>query len=433
MKIKSTIYFLSMTLSLLLLISLISCDCNNQSDKDSGAETVKNSKVTEVVVEAESYVASSSDFKILTLENGEKVVKTDSTGWISFEINVPVAGRYKTEVDISSNTNSICWIEDHIDNTDGRTYNITGDMAVVPSGPELKTYWRDGSPLNKGIHKIKLHFKNSLQINWIKFTLLKKHETTPVVLKQNTSGKEWKLVWSDEFDGNSIDTTKWTFDIGNWGWGNQELQYYTDNREKNLRLEDGLLIIEAHKNDLNEKWTSARITTRGKQTFIYGKIEFRAKVPSNRGNWSAGWTLGDNYVDELSWPYCGEIDILESVGYEMNDENGNGIAHASVHCGAYYFKLGNQPTATIKVENMNNEWHTYALEWDADSIKMFVDGFEYFAYGDTSTELEWPFDKAQNIILNLAMGGGWGGQQGIDPAINSQKMEIDYVRVYERN
>jgi len=433
MKIKSTIYFLSKTLSLLLLISLISCDCNNKSDKDSGAETVKNSKVTEVVVEAESYVASSSDFKILTLENGEKVVKTDSTGWISFEINIPVAGRYKTEVNISSNTNSICWIEDHIDNTDGRTYNITGDMAVVPSSPELKTYWRDGSPLNKGIHKIKLHFNNSLQINWIKFTLLKKHETTPVVLKQNTSGKEWKLVWSDEFDGNSIDTTKWTFDIGNWGWGNQELQYYTDNREKNLRLEDGLLIIEAHKNDMNEKWTSARITTRGKQTFIYGKIEFRAKVPSNRGNWSAGWTLGDNYVDELSWPYCGEIDILESVGYEMNDENGNGIAHASVHCGAYYFKLGNQPTATIKVENMNNEWHTYALEWDADSIKMFVDGFEYFAYGDTSTELAWPFDKAQNIILNLAMGGGWGGQQGIDPAINSQKMEIDYVRVYERN
>lgn len=429
MKIKSYISFILKTLSIILLISFISCDCVNQKENDSDKEGAKNS---EIIVEVESYVSSSSEIKTVSLESGEKIVSSEGEGWISFDINIPVAGRYKTEVNISSQENSICWVEDHIDNKDGRTYNITGDISVN-SNDDLQTYWKDGSPLNEGLHKIKLHFNKASKINWIKFTLIKKHETTPLVLEQNTSGKEWKIAWADEFNGNSLDTTKWTFDVGNWGWGNQELQYYTKDREKNLRLEDGTLIIEAHKNDMNEKWTSARITTRGKQTFIYGKIEFRAKVPSNRGNWSAGWTLGDNYVDELSWPYCGEIDILESVGYEMDDENGNGIAHASVHCGAYYFKLGNQPTATIKVENMNNEWHTYALEWDADSIKMFVDGFEYFAYGDTSTELAWPFDKAQNIILNLAMGGGWGGQQGIDPAISSQKMEIDYVRVYERN
>lgn len=432
MKIKSRISFISKTLSLLLIISLISCDCINQSENDAGAEKVKNSKITEVYVQAETYAASSSDFKIVSFENREKIVNTDREGWISFEIDVPVAGRYKTEVNISSNANSICWVEDHIDNTDGRTYNITGDISVDSTTSEMQTYWKDGSPLNEGLHKIKLHFNKASKINWIKFTLQKKHETTPVVLKQNTVGKEWSLVWSDEFDGKSIDTNKWTFDIGNWGWGNQELQYYTDNREENLRLEDGTLIIEAHKNDMNEKWTSARLTTRGKQTFLYGKIEFKAMVPPNKGNWSAGWTLGDNYVDELSWPYCGEIDILESVGYEMDNANGNGIAHASVHCGAYYFKLGNQPTSTIKVENMNDEWHTYALEWDTESIKMFVDGFEYFSYGDTSTELAWPFDKPQNIILNLAMGGGWGGAMGMDTTITNQKMKIEYVRVYER-
>jgi beta-glucanase (GH16 family) len=155
-------------------------------------------------------------------------------------------------------------------------------------------------------------------------------------------------------------------------------------------------------------------------------------VPPNKGNWAAGWTLGDNYVDELSWPYCGEIDILESVGYEMNDSTGNGKAHASAHCGAYYFKLGNQPTGITEVQNMNTEYHTYAVDWSPTEIIATVDGQPYFSYNDTSSALSWPFDQAQNIILNLTMGGGWGSLEGMDESITSQKMIIDYVRVYAK-
>ena len=278
---------------------------------------------------------------------------------------------------------------------------------------------------------MKLHFDQSAYFDNIVFTLLKDHQITPKTLKQNTDGENWEVVWSDEFNGLEIDTTLWTYDIGNWGWGNGELQYYTEERKENARVEDGNLIIEARKNDNGHEWTSARLTTRGKTSFIYGRIEFRAKVPSGKGNWAAGWTLGDEYIDELSWPYCGEIDILESVGYEMNDTTGNGIAHASAHSGAYYFKLGNQPTGVIDVENMNNSYHIYAVEWLPDAIYSYVDGILYATYNDTSTDLSWPFSKPQNIILNLAMGGGWGGYYGIDPNLTSQKMIIDYVRVYE--
>ncbi len=270
-------------------------------------------------------------------------------------------------------------------------------------------------------------------VDWISFTLLKRHQVTPQILTQHTEGENWVVVWADEFDkGSMLDTSRWTYDIGNWGWGNNELQYYTEGRMENARIENGNLIIESHKNDLNEKWTSARITTRGKTSFIYGKIEIRATVPLERGNWAAGWTLGDKYVDELAWPYCGEIDIMESVGFELDDQTGDGLAHASVHCGAYYFKLNNHHTSITEVKNMNEEFHLYAIEWSPDFIKAYVDDLLYFTYDDTSDTLTWPFNEPQNIILNLAMGGGWGGAQGMDETVTSQQIVVDYVRVYEQ-
>jgi beta-glucanase (GH16 family) len=246
------------------------------------------------------------------------------------------------------------------------------------------------------------------------------------------SGTEWKLVWSDEFDGSGLpDSTKWNYNIGNWGWGNNEPQYYTDARVKNARQEDGNLIIEAHKNDMGQDWTSARLTTQGKAAFVYGKIEFRAKVPEGRGTWAAGWLLGDSYEDEMSWPYCGEIDVLECVGFEIDDTTGNGLNHASCHTRAYYFKQGNQITAQTPVSNMNQEWHTYSIEWYPDVIYALVDGERYYTYDKTADELEWPFHNPQNIILNLAVGGGWGGAKGIDESWDNHQFIIDYVRVYE--
>lgn len=384
-----------------------------------------------IVLQAEDN--SSTDGKAES-ENGS--VSMDSTmNSIDFDLEIMEAGRYQVEIFAQSiSDTSIVWIEDYIDNKDDRHYNITGNLALVQSDEEMNSISVDGSPLNAGLHKIRVHLhKGNASVDRIEFRLLKKHQLTPKVFEQNMEGEEWELVWSDEFEGEGLpDTTKWTYDIGNWGWGNFEPQYYTEGRLENARLEDGTLVIEAFKNDMGYPWTSARLTTRGKQTFLYGRIEFKAKVPPNRGNWAAGWTLGDEYVDELSWPYCGEIDILESVGYEMDDETGSGVAHASVHCGAYYFKLGNQPTAVVDVDSMYQKFHTYSIDWSPEGITASVDGEVYFEYTDTSNELAWPFDKPQNIILNLAMGGGWGGLQGMDPEMTSQKMVLDYVRVYAK-
>jgi beta-glucanase (GH16 family) len=358
-----------------------------------------------------------------------------TTGTIEVVVDIPVAGRYQVAVVAKNLTDSTgtWWLEDYMDNPDNRTYDVTGPVEV-PAGSDWSTLSRDGSPLNAGVHNMRLHLGDTpIEVKQLTFELLRPHRLTPDTLVQETSGSEWSLVWSDEFEGSgAVDTTKWTFDIGNWGWGNKELQYYTENRTENARREDGSLVIEARKNDMGQPWTSARLTTRGKVTFLYGKIEIRAKVPLGRGTWAAGWTLGDAYVDELSWPYCGEIDILETVGYEMDTLTGNGKAHATIHCGAYYFKLGNQPTSILPVERIHQEFHTYAIEWTPNGIRAFVDDQQYFEYTDTTTPLAWPYDQPQNLILNLAMGGDWGGLMGVDERLEKEQYIVDYVRVFER-
>lgn len=434
---KKILDFCYYSLGCLLLVCLFSCESNSPEESPSLEETSTQTEPIQLLIQAESFTDSSGTFELVQTNEGTQLFGSTNGGqWLAFEVAIPLAGRYKTEILAASTQQEpvSLWVEDYHSNKDERTYNITGDIPIKNTG-DLNTmvpFSRDGSPMNEGIHPIRLHFKGAgIYVQSVKFTLLKTHQTTPVTLTQNMGGKNLKLVWSDEFDGNGLpDTSKWTYDIGDWGWGNNELQYYTENRLENARQEDGHLIIEARKGDLGNKWTSARLTTRGKTSFVYGRIEFRAKVPPNKGNWAAGWTLGDEYRDEKSWPYCGEIDIMESVGYEMDNNTGDGKAHASVHCGAYYFKLGNQPTSTLDVKKMEKEFRIYAIDWTPESIKAYVDDQLYFTYEDNSTALTWPFSKAQNLILNLAMGGGWGGAQGMDETVTSQQLIIDYVRVY---
>lgn len=429
---KKIYIYSSLFLIILLVILLASCGKSMRTSKEMIGGP--HSGQISVWVEAEDYTGSSQLFGTRSYDSGDTCLHASAEGWVAYEVNIPVAGRYRSVIRLSADTSDRinCWIEDYHDNQDNRTYNITGNMEVAGPTSGFTEVSKDGSPLNAGLHRIKIHFDKCVDIDRVVFELIKPRKATPVVLKQQMLGNNWDLVWSDEFEGESIDTSNWTFDLGDWGWGNNELQYYTVADPANARLEDGNLVIEARKGEDGTGWTSARLTTREKLSFIYGKIEFRAKVPSGRGNWAAGWTLGDDYVDELSWPYCGEIDILESVGFEMDDRTGNGKAHASTHSGAYYFKLGNQPTGIVEVENMNNAYHLYSVEWTAEWIKAYVDDRLYITYDDTSTDLSWPFDRPQNIILNLAMGGGWGGAHGIDESLTSQKMIIDYVRVYER-
>ncbi len=381
---------------------------------------------TGTLLEAEDY-----KFAVDSVLKSKQGITIPKDGVAEYLISIPITGRYTIDVVGSSDSGSI-WIEDYIFNQDDRTYNITGNISMANSKKsDISTV--DGSPMAKGEHSIRIHVVNDdVFIDKLTFKPLLIHDSVTTVLKQEMSGNEWSLVWSDEFDQGSVpDSTKWSYNLGNWGWGNNELQYYT-NQPENARIENGQLIIKAIKNNHNEKWTSARLTTQGQVALQYGKIEFRAKVPYGRGTWSAGWLLGESYQDELSWPYCGEIDILECVGYEINDTTKNGLNHATCHTRAYYFKQGNQIGSDTTLEDMTNTFHTYSVEWYPDVIYGLVDGVRYYTYDKNTNELEWPFNNPQNIILNLAIGGGWGGAKGIDPQFNEHEFIIDYVRVYQK-
>ncbi len=382
--------------------------------------------VKDNLIQVENYLSSSEH-----VQKTETYVSIAPDNFITIDVDVPTTGRYEVEV-MGSSKNGRIWIEDYINNTDDRTYNITGDIGFDHDNSFHSSY-RFGSPLSQGSHPFKIHAKNdTVKIDWIKLKPIIVHDSTYEVVEQKMEGDQWELVWSDEFDGSGLpDTSKWSYNIGNWGWGNNELQYYTAFDKKTARLENGNLIIQAHQNESDSTWTSARLTTQGKYGFKYGKIEFRAKVPHDRGTWAAGWLLGSNYKDELSWPYCGEIDVLECVGYEINDTTYAGLNHATCHTRKYYFKQGNQIGSDTTLNNMTDSFHTYAVEWHPDVIYGLVDGKRYYTYDKNADDLEWPFSKPQDIILNLAIGGGWGGARGLDPNMKSPEYILDYVRVYD--
>jgi beta-glucanase (GH16 family) len=236
-----------------------------------------------------------------------------------------------------------------------------------------------------------------------------------------------KLIWSDEFDKQGLpDALKWGYDVGGHGWGNQESQYYTSDRLENARVENGKLIIEARKEDFKgNKYTSARLVTKGKSEWTYGRFEIKAKLPSGTGTWPAIWLLSG--VDPLVWPDNGEIDIMEHVGHNQ------GVIHSTVHCKKYNHVIGTQKGATLNVPDCSTDFHVYALDWNADSIRAFVDDKPYFSFANERTGHDaWPFANKMYLILNIAVGGGWGGQKGIDDTIFPQRMEVDYVRVYQK-
>lgn len=239
---------------------------------------------------------------------------------------------------------------------------------------------------------------------------------------------DWKLAWSDEFDGAGLpDDGKWGYDVGGGGWGNGEAQFYTDHRAENARVEGGRLIIEARKEGYGGMgYTSARLVSKNAGNWLYGRIEVRAKIPSGRGTWPAIWMLPTDWKYG-GWPDSGEIDIMEHVGFDP------GVIHGTVHTKAYNHILGTQKTATKTVADAMDTFHTYAVEWTAERVDVFVDSDRYFSFANEHTgSATWPFDQRFHLILNIAVGGSWGGVKGIDDGAFPQRMEIDYVRAFQR-
>ena len=242
-----------------------------------------------------------------------------------------------------------------------------------------------------------------------------------------STGKKLRLVWNDEFDGRGLpDPAKWSYEEG--FVRNREFQYYTRERSANARREKGSLVLEARLDSLRHAngvalCTSGSINTRGKASWKYGRFEIRAKLPGGIGAWPAIWMLGDN-IPKVGWPRCGEIDIMEYVGHRKDQ------VHFTVHA-------QNEGRHVSKGVNVNfptaeTDFAVYVLEWERDALRFFVDGTLglEFKRGDIAIA-PWPFDKPHYLLLNLAIGGSWGAEKGIDAAIFPCRFEVDYVRVYQ--
>ena len=238
--------------------------------------------------------------------------------------------------------------------------------------------------------------------------------------------EEWELVWADEFNYEGLPKeNNWDYEVG--FIRNREKQYYTRARLENARVENGTLIVESRKEQYDKgEYTSASLHTRHKAEWLYGRIEVRAKLPTGRGMWPAIWMLGINR-GKVRWPACGEIDIMENVGFNPD------MIHANVHTKAYNHVKGTNKGSKIEAEKPYEQYHIYAIEWFEDRIDFFLDDVKYFTFENEGTGNDvWPFDKPHYLILNAAIGGSWGGQKGIDDTIFPQQYRIDYVRVFRK-
>lgn len=244
----------------------------------------------------------------------------------------------------------------------------------------------------------------------------------------NPAVREWKFednpVWTDEFSINGApDPAKWGYDVGGGGWGNNELQYYTNGL--NAAVSNGTLKVVARKdNSFGRDYTSARMVTKNKADWLYGRFEIKAKLPKGRGSWPAIWMLPTDW-EYGAWPNSGEIDIMEHVGYDQNN------VHISVHTKAYNHTINTQKSANKFVSGASDDFHIYRIDWASYGIRGFIDGEQIFEFMNLGGSDFWPFDKKFHMLINIAVGGNWGGAQGVDDTIFPITLEIDYLKVYK--
>ena len=248
------------------------------------------------------------------------------------------------------------------------------------------------------------------------------HQKKSVIKKRNFNSVP---SWSEEFNYTGLpDTTKWNYETGGDGFGNHEKEFYT--KAKNAVVKNGVLHILAKKEKIDSmNYSSARMVTKGKAEFLYGRFEIKAKLPAGRGFWPAIWMMPvkENYGE---WPASGEIDIMEQVGFAPD------TIHISTHTRDRNWMKNNGETSVIFVKEATSSFHIYRIDWTPEGIIGFIDGRKIFQHvNDKKGPGNWPFDKPFFLILNVAVGGDWGGKFGIDDNIFPAQMEVDYIRIYK--
>ncbi|WP_026376344.1 malectin domain-containing carbohydrate-binding protein [Aestuariibacter salexigens] len=318
---------------------------------------------------------------------------------------------------------------------EGETVIDDLDVRLARDGKILSELSRSVTNVNVADNQLDILLDGSVNTPLLHALVVRRIEDDP---------RDWQLVWSDEFDyEGKPDESKWRYNIWPARKVNDEDQAYTD-RLKNARVEDGRLIIEAHKEQYdNAEYTSARLHNMGTGDFLYGKVDISVRVPAGQGTWAAAWMLPSDPFKYASsceqgadwqgsatcdaWPNSGEIDILEHVGYDMQR------LHGTVHNKAYYWRNWQQRKASLEGRNVDEAFHEYSLEWTPDYIIILFNDVPYFYYKNEGTGWQaWPFDHPYHVILNLAIGGAWGRAGGpIDDSIFPVQMEVDYVRIYQ--
>lgn len=333
----------------------------------------------------------------------------------------------------------------YVSGTDGSTLRISPSLVSVNAGEtyqfsygntyDLELTWTSSDAAIASVSETGLVTAN--KAGNVTITLATPVESVEAVVAVAHKWGEYKLVWSDEFNGSALDESVWNYNIGGNGWGNKEKQFYTS-RPENIRVKDGMLEIEGRKElyIVNEKdtsyYTSARIHSKGKKDFKYGRVESRIKFPGGKGTWPAFWMLGA----AGNWPNCGEIDIIEHVGSLAKR------ASFALHTAAKNGNRGNNWSQVQWFDSpLEDDFHVYGIEWaqeekdGKDVIRFTVDGVQYAESweGQIDNNDTWPFNKAHYIIFNFAIGGNMGGT--IDDAIfDTQRiMYVDWVRVYQRS
>ncbi len=375
-----TSFRLALVLSLASIIVYSGCKVDEGSDfsvtAPSNLEVVVNvDSVVEGQVSVTANASNANNYIIAFYEQGGVTSEESKNGKATYQYSS--SGSYT--INVKANTTPTDFIETNVD--------------VIP-------YFRLGPPTNDGMPPTDGH-------------------SSPI------SYPGYNLVWNDEFDGTSLSTTDWNYEIGtgNGGWGNNELQYY---RQENASVSNGILTIQAKKEFFNvSAYTSSRITTQNKHSFQYGRIDIRAALPFGQGLWPALWMLGDN-ISAVGWPSCGEIDIVELVGGNNTDNEIHGTAHWELNGSRV------QAGGSNKLQNgaFAHEFHVFSIVWDSQKIEWFRDDVKYQTLDITAAALR-EFQNKFFLIFNVAVGGDWPGSPNASTQF-PQYMFVDYVRVFQR-